>query len=126
MTDTPDTEPTALGDPLEPMTDAEIVRYARGVVTNKYMWADANDQDWAMSLFLILCNWKPLPANASTLFLVPMAEHAGGRWLNGRVPGVTMSAVCVPMESVNALVAKVKEFDAALHPEEATADDGPG
>lgn len=114
-----------LGDPLKPMSDEDIVKYARGVITNEYMLADATDQDWQMSLFLILCNWKPLPANASTIFLVPFAAHVGGRWLNGRVPGCTFSAVCVPMESVDALIAKYNEFFHLLHPEEATSDDGP-
>jgi hypothetical protein len=118
-------EPVALGDPLVPMSDADIIKYARGVITNEYMLADVDDQDWQMSLMLILINWKPVPANASTLFLVPMAAHMGGRWLNGRVPGVTTSAVCVPTESVQALLTKCDEFYNVLHPEEATADDGP-
>ena len=118
--------PVALGEPLEPMSDADIVRYARGVITNEYMLADATDRDWQSSLMLMLVSWKPMPANASTIFLVPMAEHAGGRWLNGRVPGVTFHAICVPMESVAALVAKCDEFFTLLHPEEATADDGSG
>lgn len=113
-------EPVALGDPLVLMTDDEIVKYARGVITNQYMLADVNDPDWKFSLMLMLCMWEPVPANASCLFLVPMHPHEGGRWLNGRVPGVTISAVCVPMENVEALIAKCDEFWKLLNPEEAS------
>jgi len=107
-----------LGEPLVPMTDEEIVTYARGVITQEYMLANATDRDWQASLMLLLSGWNPIPPNASTLFLVPMADHQGGRWLNGRVPGVTMRATCVPMESVPALTAKLDEFWKALYPEE--------
>jgi len=109
--------PTALGEPLKPMTDEEIVKFARGVITSQFMLADANDRDWAHSLMLLISCWNPVPPNASSLFLVPLDAHQGGRWLNGRVPGVTISAVCVPMESVEALIAKCDEFHALLHPE---------
>jgi hypothetical protein len=119
--------PVPLGDPLEPMSDEDIIKYARGVITNEYMLADVvNDTDWQTSLMLLLVMWKPVPTNASNFFLVPMAEHMNGRWLNGRVPGVTFSAICVPMESCEALLAKCDEFYKALHPEEVTADDGQG
>jgi hypothetical protein len=110
------TEPL-LGDPLEPMSDEDITRHARDVVTNVSMLGDVRDRDWNASLMLIICGWDPMPPNASTLFVVPMAPHQGGRWLNGRVPGVTMQATCVPMESAEALVAKVAEFHRMLHPE---------
>jgi hypothetical protein len=110
-------EPVPDIEPLEPFTADEIVRYARGVITQQYMLADARDHDWAMSLTLLLCAWKSVPENCSSLFLVPMAAHQNGRWLNGRVPGVTVSAVPVPMENVVALIAKCDEFYALLHPE---------
>lgn len=127
MTDTPDTEPAAEAEPLEPFTDAEIVSYARGVITQEYMLADVvNDRDWNASLMLLICGWDPMPANASCLFLVPLAPHQGGRWLNGRVPALTMKATCVPMESTEPLIMKCREFHALLHPEEVPADDGPG
>lgn len=115
--------PVELGAPLEPMSTDDIVRYARGVITQEYMLADvATDRDWQMSLMLLMSAWKTVPANASTVFLVPMAAHAGGRWLNGRVPGVTISAVCVPMENVPTLIAKCDEFWAALNPEGTTRE----
>lgn len=120
MTDepTPDDEtPVALSAPLVPFTDDEIVRYARGVITQEYMLANANDPDWSMSLMLLLCAWKELPTNVSACFLVPMDSHQGGRWLNGRVPGVTVSAIPVAQESVDALIAKCDEFYTLLHPE---------
>jgi hypothetical protein len=117
-------EPTPLGDPLPPMSDDEIVKYARGVITGQYMLADATDRDWSMSMMLMLSMWKPIPSNASVTFLVPMAEHQNGRWLNGRVPGVTMSAVCVPMESVEALIAKCDEFWKFLNPDGKIEDEG--
>lgn len=119
----PDIEPIPdLGAPLEPMSDADVIRYARGIVTNEYMLADVvNDRDWKMSLMLLICAWDPVPSNASCLFLVPFAPHAHTHWLNGRVPGCTVSAVCVPVESTAALVAKAQEFYELLHPEAAEA-----
>lgn len=110
--------PTPLGDPLEPMSDADIIRYARGVITDEYMLADADDPDWHSSLMLILSGMmKALPPNASTMFLVPLGPHMHGHWINGRAPGVTMSAVCVPVESVAPLLAKCDEFWKAINPE---------
>jgi len=114
-----DEAPVDLGAPLEPMSTDDIVRYARGVITQEYMLADvAQDHDWQISLMLLMSAWKKVPANASTVFLVPMAAHAGGRWLNGRVPGVTLSAVCVPLESVEALISQCDKFYDLLHPGE--------
>lgn len=108
-----------LGAPLELMDDADIVRYARGVITQEYMLADvATDRDWQMSLMLLMSAWKKVPANASTIFLVPLAAHQNGRWLNGRVPGVTLSAVCVPLESVEDLIGQCDKFYDLLHPGE--------
>lgn len=114
-----DEAPVDLGAPLEPMSTDDIVRYARGVITQEYMLADvATDRDWQHSMMLLMSAWKKVPANASTVFLVPMAAHAGGRWLNGRVPGVTLSAVCVPLESVEALISQCDKFYDLLHPGE--------
>jgi hypothetical protein len=112
-----DDEAPTRGEPLELMTDEDIVRYARGIITNEYMLGDARDHDWSMSLMLLIGGWNPVPSNASTLFLVPMDEHMSGRWINGRVPGVTLKAQCVPMENVEALLAKCDEFYRSLHPE---------
>lgn len=109
--------PTPLGDPVEPFTPEEILRYAREVVTQQSMLADVMDRDWSQSLLLMLCAWDPIPANLSTLFIVPMGPHMSGRWLNGRVPGITMSAKPVPMESAQALVEQIMAFDKLLHPE---------
>lgn len=115
-----DETPVMINEPLEPMSDADIIRYARGVITNEYMLADYNDRDWAMSLALIVSGLaeKGFPANASSLFLVPYAEHAHFHWLNGRVPGCTFSATIVPLENVEALLAKCDEFYALLHPDD--------
>ena len=111
-------EPVMIGAPIEPLTDADIIRYARGVITNEFMLANANDRDWAQSLMLMLSAWKEIPANASSLFLVPLDAHQNMHWLNGRVPGVTVSAIPVAMESVDALIAKCDEFYRLLHPDE--------
>jgi hypothetical protein len=116
MSDTEEETPPA--EPLKPMSDDDIVKYARGVITQEYMLADIQDHDWQMSLMLLMSAMKSIPANASTYFLVPMAAHQGGRWLNGRVPGVTLSAVMVPMENVEALFKQLNDFYYALHPEE--------
>lgn len=107
-----------IGAPIEPLSDADIIRYARGVITNEYMLANANDPDWMHSLMLMLSAWKEIPANASSLFLVPLAEHQNMHWLNGRVPGVTVSAIPVATQSVDALIAKCDEFYKLLHPDE--------
>lgn len=105
------------GPPEPPFTPEEILRYAREVVTQEAMLADVRDPDWRMSLMLLLGAWNPIPANLSTLFVVPMGPHMSGRWLNGRVPGVTTSAKPVPMESAQALVDQIMAFDKLLHPE---------
>lgn len=112
-----DETPTPLGKPIEPFTADEIVQFAREVVTQQSMLADIRDQDWSHSLMLMLGGWDPIPANVSTLFVVPMGPHMGGRWLNGRVPGVTISAKPVPMESAQALVEQIMAFDKMLNPE---------
>lgn len=107
-------------EPIEPFTEAEIVRYARGVVTNEYLVANVgDDQDWQHSMMLLLSAWDPdeIPPNLSTCFLVPLAPHQAGRWLNGRVPGVTISAVPVAMESLDPLNAKITEMWQALNPD---------
>jgi hypothetical protein len=106
------------------MTDEEIVKYARGVITQEYMLADIRDRDWNSSLMLIMSGIAEsggFPANASCLFLVPMASHQNGRWLNGRVPALTTNCTMVPVESVEALITQCDAFYAALHPEEAAA-----
>jgi len=113
-------EPVPDIEPIEPFTADEIVTYARGVITQEYMLADvANDRDWQHSLALLLCGWTSMPPNASCLFLVPMAPHNRGHWLNGRVPALTFQATNVPMESAEALIAKCDEFYTLLHPEPA-------
>jgi hypothetical protein len=106
-------------EPAPPFTEAEIVRYARGVITNEYLVANVNDHDWQFSMSLLLCAWDKddIPPNLSTCFLVPLAPHANGRWLNGRVPGVTISAIAVPMESVDMLNDKIQEMWAMLNPD---------
>lgn len=101
---------------LEPLSDAQIDEYARGVVTNTMLLADATDRDWRASLMLILLGIGEPPENMSTIMLVPMAEHMGGRWLNGRVPGVTMRAHPVPVEQVRQLLDRIDEMDRALNP----------
>jgi hypothetical protein len=101
---------------MPPFTPEEINNYARGVVTNEYMMANLNDPDWLISLTLLVNGWENPPENVSTLFLVPFAEHANGRWLNGRVPGCTMTAVAVPVESVQPLLDQIQEFRRLLHP----------
>jgi len=119
MTESTEEPPVELGAPLEPMSTDDIVRYARGVITQEYMLADvATDRDWQHSMMLLMSAWKKVPANASTIFLVPVNAHQGGRWLNGRVPGVTLSAVCVPLESVEALISQCDKFYDLLHPGE--------
>jgi len=103
---------------LEPLTEAQIHEYAVGVVTNTMLLADADDRDWQHSLALLL--WgiaERMPENMSTIFLVPLAEHMGGRWLNGRVPGVTMRAHPVPLEQCQQLFDKIAELDRALRPQ---------
>ena len=99
------------------MTDEEIVAYARGVVTSEYMLADIRDPDWMTSMLLMLSAWEDQPENLSVYFLVPFAKHAHGMWLNGRVPGCTTSAVCIPMESLQALLDQIQTFWRALNPD---------
>jgi len=96
------------------MTEQEVIDAAREVVTNVSWLADAEDRDWNHSLMLMLCMLDPMPPNASTLLLVPRGPHMGGRFLNGRVPGVTLSAKMIPMENVEAVLAKIREFDVLL------------
>ena len=113
-----------MSEPMTLMTDDEIVKYARGVITGEYLLADATDRDWSMSLALLLSGWKDIPPNASVTFLVPMRDHQNMHWLNGRVPGCTVSAICVPMENVEALIAKCDEFWKFLNPDGSVEDEG--
>jgi hypothetical protein len=106
-----------VAEPLPLMSEEDITKHARSVVTNLSLLADARDRDWQHSLMLLLCGLDPVPPNASNLFVVPMGPHMSGRWLNGKVPGVTISATMVPVENAEALVAKIMEFDALLNPE---------
>ena len=112
-----------MADPVTPFTEEEILKHARDVVTNTALFADANDPDWGVSLMLLLSGWQDMPPHLSSLFIVPLAPHMGGRWLNRRVPGVTISCVAVPRESVVPLLAKTRELHTMLYPE---ANDGTG
>ena len=116
-------QPLLPGTPIPTLTADEIVRYARGVVTQEYMLANVNDRDWQTSLMLLLSLWKEkdIPENCSSVFLIPMSQHMGGRWLNGRVPAVTLSATAVAVESVEPLLEKIQEFWQLMNPEEATS-----
>jgi predicted phosphoribosyltransferase len=106
-----------MSEPLPPLTDQEVIDYARGIVTGEYMIADPQDRNWSMSLALIFAGMKSFPPNGA-IILVPVAPHMAGRWLNGSVPGVTLKAVFLPSESVGALKVKYDEMWAALHPGE--------
>jgi hypothetical protein len=110
-----------VSEPMEPFTEAEIIEKARGVITGAYLMADIRDHDWQHSLALLVSGWEDPPENVSTLFLVPLAPHANGRWLNGRVPGVTTSAECVPIESVQPLLDQIQTFWHAINPDVAPA-----
>lgn len=110
--DTPDTP----GAPVPRMTEEQIVETARRIVTGDLMIADPEDRDWQMSLWLLINTWKDRPVNLG-LILVPLGPHMSGRWLNGRVPGVTMEASLVAQEDMEALDAEYRRMWTALHPE---------
>jgi hypothetical protein len=104
--------------PLEPLDDETVLDYARQIVTDKMLVADLSDRDWQMSLALIISamdedGGPEIPPNIGAV-LVPVAPHLKGYWLNGRVPGVTISAVLVASESMDPLRAQVSRMLEAL------------
>jgi hypothetical protein len=103
---------------VEPRTPAEITTLARQIVTGDLMVVDLEDRDWQMSMMLILSLWESIPENIG-LIVVPLKDHASGRWLSGRVPGVTMRCFLVATEDLPFLKAEVDRMNAALWPEAA-------
>lgn len=114
MTDTP--TPIPHDTPVPRMTEEAIVETARRMVTGDLMVADPNDRDWQMSLWLLIAAMENRPPNLG-LILVPLGPHMSGRWLNGRVPGVTFEATFVAEEDVTALGEEYERMWKALHPE---------
>ena len=102
---------------VEPRTPAEITALARQIVTGDLMVVDLEDRDWQMSMMLILSAWKTesIPENIGRI-VVPLRDHASGRWLSGRVPGVTMRCFLVATEDLSFLRAEVDRMNAALWP----------
>jgi hypothetical protein len=99
------------------MTTAEIITTAREIVTGEQMVVDFNDRDWQASLSLLLSGWREPAVNLGCV-LVPKGPHLKGYWLNGRVPGVTLSAKLVAVEDIPRLEVHLERMYAALHPEE--------
>jgi hypothetical protein len=106
--------------PVPRMTPDKLIETARRIVTGDLMVADLEDRDWQMSLCLLIGGMENRPPNLG-LILVPQGPHLSGRWLNGRVPGVTMEAEFVAVEDTEALGAEYKRMWEALHPGEVSS-----
>lgn len=101
---------------LKELTAAEITELARGIVTGQQLVADLNDPSWQHSLVL-LADELAKHDNLGGI-LVPRAPHAGGLWLNGTAPGVTLEARPIAKESLGALNAEIARMRAALYPQD--------
>jgi len=94
--------------------DDRLTELARGIVRNDYLIVD-DRPEWSTSLLFMA---ESLVAYRNLgLVLVPVAPHLGGLWINGAVPGVTVSCVPVAKGDVARLSRKVDDMNAALFPE---------
>ena len=98
---------------LRRATPERLVELARGIVRGDYL-VPTDAADWQTSLSLM----APSIVSAHNLgaVLVPVGPHLGGYWLNGRVPGVTLSCVLVAKGDLRALQRHVDAMNAALYP----------
>ena len=96
-------------------TPERLTELARGIARGDYMVAD-DSRDWLHSLMMM----GPSISKASNLglILVPVGPHLGGYWLNGRVPGVTITCVLVAKGDMRELQKRVDTMNAALYPED--------
>jgi hypothetical protein len=91
-----------------------LTELARGIVRGEYLVADTS-RDWLHSLMMM----GEAIANTRNcgLVLVPVDAHLGSTWLNGRVPGVTITCVLVAKGDVADLQRRVDRMNTALYPE---------
>lgn len=91
-----------------------LTELARGIVTNEYLVADAS-MDWAMSLTLL----APAILELKNLgcVMVPVAPHSSGYWLNGHVPGVTLTCLPINRGDAKRIMAIANRMNKALWPE---------
>lgn len=93
--------------------DERLTELARGIVRGEYLVADTSP-DWLHSLMMM--GGAIADTRNVGLVLVPVDPHLGGYWLNGRVPGVTITCVMVAKGDVSDLQRRVDRMNAALYP----------
>lgn len=90
-----------------------LTELARGIVRFEFLIVDGA-REWQTSLLLMseeLTKVRNLGA-----ILVPVGPHLGGYWLNGKVPGITLSVVMVAKGDLRDLQRRVDAMNAALYP----------
>lgn len=102
--------------PLPRVTPERLTELARGIARGDYLIAD-DSKDWLLSLSMM--GEAISSADNLGLILVPVNPHLGGYWLNGSVPGVTITCVLVALEDVPELQTRVETMMQALFPDDA-------
>lgn len=105
------TKPT---DPIASLGPARLTELARGVVTDKWLIADMEDERWQHSLTLLIQLLGGIPTNVAAL-LVPVAPHLRG-WWNGNIPAVTVEVQYVPEEDLDELRSTINQMTTVLWP----------
>jgi hypothetical protein len=95
-------------------TPERLTELARGIARDQYLIVD-DSPEWVLSLSMM--GDSLLAARNLGMVLVPVGPHLGGYWINGEVPGVTISCVVVAKGDVRELTKRVKQMLAALYPD---------
>lgn len=98
--------------------DQALTALARGIVRGDYLIVGGR-REWLTSLAFMAEHL----AGCSNLglVLVPVDPHLGGYWVNGAVPGLTLTCTPVAKGDMRALQRKVDAMNAALYPERTEA-----
>lgn len=95
-------------------TSERLTELARGIVRGDYLIVD-DTRDWQVSLAMVAGS---LVATRNLgLVLVPVGPHLGGYWINGNVPGVTLTCVMVAKGHLSERSRRVDTMNAALYPD---------
>lgn len=102
-----------VGGPRLPVATPEQIRaFARGLITGELLLADLEQEEWKISLMLIVGTMRPYE-NVGLIF-VPMGPHHHLPWLNGIAPGFTTSIRLLPVENMAEFARVYEEMYAAV------------
>ncbi len=97
-------------------TPEQLTELARGIACGDYLVVDGDNADWTLSLALIADSIIDAGDDLG-LVLVPVGPHMGGYWINGRVPGVTVTCTFVAAGDVAELQERLNRMHDALYPQ---------